>query len=780
MTWFPSVGSAQQEWSPILSHCTRVCGQFFSISDAKKRRERQLALFLVLRGFKIMSSLTFALQALLHRHETYMAESEEDRNRLLSSVEQLEREKKEMQAENNRIIEENRGLLEQLEGLNKQVAESDTTIKSLTATLETTQSELRRMTAQAARAEELEAQLSAMESEQTLLQDQLSHVQEDERCAVQRWKKAECTLRDLHDQVDRIEKEAREEREKHIELMERMERRRAVERELDGAAGRLKGAAAASGLGRPQNAPTVVSKFVRDILQDNANLQIGIVELREMLQNSNEEVQHLREQMMLHQPLAAATDQDPSNDNKLKRISLSEELETRSARPLSQEYHVHHHYHAPATPTNPKKEKGLSRRLKKKRPMLPNPTAPQPVSGPRRPAHRHQSSSSTSTILSQTSVTVPPNAAHRWSVQSPVTAATSSIASSPGSGYRTSSIFDRIEYGGVEASLPTSPESNPYSSPIMAARRGKRMSDASFHSVPGYSGGELSLEDELAELDGTLDDMSGGESIAMQPPIPEETEESSNADNLPTPDRQRGYGHHCAQDSFSSSVPFNVMHRSLSNDSLLSVSGMDIHTLRDRPSQLKGLHSTYFAARTPRRIVSPSTLTSTSPIISTANITADRVPVRSSSAMSPHSLLTSVAQSHPRPATRPAPSFVSQESSDGDTPSTRPKTNFRRRVGSWVMGRWGIAPVKSTGDLRNKGTMTSGASTSSATSEVSATTEPTPAPVVKPPLEFGPAIRPPGVNQKGPIPGLRPPVRTPSQVHARGLDEQLLRESLQE
>jgi hypothetical protein len=40
--------------------------------------------------------------------------------------------------------------------------------------------------------------------------------------------------------------------------------------------------------------------------------------------------------------------------------------------------------------------------------------------------------------------------------------------------------------------------------------------------------------------------------------------------------------------------------------------------------------------------------------------------------------------------------------------------------------------------------------------------------------------RPPGINQKGLILGLRPPVRTPSEVHARVVNEGLLRESLAE
>ncbi len=60
------------------------------------------------------SSLTFALQALLHRHESYMAEAEEDRRKLHDNIETLEREKREVEAQNARIVEENRNLLDEL------------------------------------------------------------------------------------------------------------------------------------------------------------------------------------------------------------------------------------------------------------------------------------------------------------------------------------------------------------------------------------------------------------------------------------------------------------------------------------------------------------------------------------------------------------------------------------------------------------------------------------------------------------------------------------------
>ena len=56
---------------------------------------------------------------------------------------------------------------------------------------------------------------------------------EDEKSASQRWKKADSTMRELHEQVERLEREAREERESHADLVQRMERQRTVERELD-------------------------------------------------------------------------------------------------------------------------------------------------------------------------------------------------------------------------------------------------------------------------------------------------------------------------------------------------------------------------------------------------------------------------------------------------------------------------------------------------------------------------------------------------------------------
>jgi hypothetical protein len=109
-------------------------------------------------------------------------------------------------------------------------------------------------------------------------------------------------------------------------------------------------------------------------------------------------------------------------------------------------------------------------------------------------------------------------------------------------------------------------------------------------------------------------------------------------------------------------------------------------------------------------------------------------------------------------------SMLSGLAASGGPSSPQPSANVKgewpsglgRLVGGWVMGKWGIAPMASTGDLRAQAAGTARAK----------------------PIPF--AGRPPGINQEGAIPGLRPPVRTPSEVHARVVNEGLLKESLAE
>ncbi|UDD63042.1 hypothetical protein AFCA_010321 [Aspergillus flavus] len=679
-------------------------------------------------------------QALLHRHESYMAEAEEDRHRFLASIENLEREKREVQVENARIIEENRGLLEQLEALNKAVADADSHAKSLEVRLENSEAELRKVTVSAARAADLDAQLVQMENEQTRLQESLESAEEESRSAVQRWKKAESTLRDLNDQIDRIEKEAREERERHAEAVQRMERKRTVERELDGAARRLKGAAATHELGR-NHGGTVVSRFVRDILQDNANLQLGIVELRELLESSNQEVQCLRDQIISHQlvPMTEGDGQVPQ-----LAPTLSQELESKEPRRAPQEFHIHHHYHTPSI----KKERPALFRRSKNRHTWGHPNTVHSPSGTkiaRKPTHRSQSShSSASTMMSQPPVQIP-SASQRWSSQSP---GAESMASSPQSGYRSSSIFDRVERG-LDSSRATSPDSTAFS-PLRVSRRRSSFYDASFRSPET----DVSVD--------PLDDgvFNKGLGDAYQPVIPEEREDSvhyatSERAFSPAPD-----------DVFAS--PYRPRRRQ-SHESLFSVAGMDIHTPSRRPSRMEDV-SRPFSARVPRRIFSSNDRFS-NPVLSTSTVTANREPSKID--QSSQTLLASMAASRQSETE----SATSGHSDPTGTPTR--KISLTRRVGGWMREHLGNAPTAAIGDAnphQEQPIPSASQASSDTTPPSTASRKPNPKADTVPGLRY----RYPGVNQKGPIMGFRPNSRAPFAIHAEAIDESLLRETLAE
>ena len=265
-------------------------------------------------------SLTFMVQALLVRHETYVADSERERKQMMSTIEQLEGQKLALEAKNAQSIKANRDLLDQLEHFNDAVANSDAHIEALTATLRSAEDEIERLSLLAARTQLLEKQLIDLEREQSQTQSNLEAKLVDERTAVQRWKTAERSIGDLQDQVDRIEKEGREQRERHVEVVARMERRMAVEGELNTAAGRLKAKAAPD-----KGGTNVVSHFVKDILLDNANLQNGVLELREMLMNSNEEVERLRDQLKIHQPISSSPPEDVPTPTLQKELGMDAE-----------------------------------------------------------------------------------------------------------------------------------------------------------------------------------------------------------------------------------------------------------------------------------------------------------------------------------------------------------------------------------------------------------------------------------------------------------------------
>lgn len=528
------------------------------------------------------SSLTFALQALLARHEAYMADAERDRLDLTTRIERLEQDKQELEAVNASKIEENRNLLDQLEVLNSTVADSDIKIKSLEASLLSSQQAVRRLESAAARAADAERHLAILEEEQLRLRGELVSTQEESRSHSQRCKEAQRGILDMQDQLERMEKEARQEQERHAEVVDRMERQREVEKQLDTAAGRLKGAAATKTLAHNKNGArnNVVGHFVRDLLEDNANLQLGIAELREMLMNSNDEIQSLREQLEQHQPVEDDGSQDVSATPTLK-AELEPEQETPTGNRLSQELHIHHHYHV-----TPKQE--LRKPKKKRHGLTPGVFTPPVLSQSSTPASGgqwrlgHSPTAppllSPSTKETPSALTLTPN---NWAgFSNPPSEFASSVPSSPLS-TRHNSMFDSAF---PDFHPPTSPLTafDPMS-PTWAVSHRKRPSETSSRSFQALS----YLDAPDTPPPGAYPPQHHG----IDSTIHEEDEEGRRQEDAPSlEDQGASTEESVVEDSEMSSEDFMTLprlHRAMSHESIMSLTGgLDIHTLKIRPSQM--------------------------------------------------------------------------------------------------------------------------------------------------------------------------------------------------
>ena len=618
-------------------------------------------------------------------------------------IDNLEGDKMELEESNLKIIAENRQLLDQLEDLNNQVCDSDAEISALTATLQSTRQQIQRLSTLADRATELEMQLVNMETEYANLQSEYTNSADQNKTAVQRWKRAEGTISYLSDQIDQIEREAKEERERHVEVLGRLERRRAVEKELENAAGRLKGAAAAKTFNSNSQGSSVVSHFVRDILQDNANLQMGVVELREMLMGSNTEVESLREQLLLHQPMDVGTP------------TLQAELGAAESPGFEAipELHVHHHYHQP--------DKTLKRPKKKRAAIT---TGHFTNSGTSTPSHQRvrewrTSTSSANTILSQTSVTVPPN---RWSIQSSQTGASfapSSIPSSP----RRPSVFDPID--NAFESRPTSPETSVFGgSPprTKGMARSPSALKASYRSISTPTPLMLPRTEDRKEQEDSK--------VVLEPSVFEDS--LQDQDLLPSPHETIPEEVETDDGTLSPGLSISSFkkprhQRAASHESLFSLAGGTTGQLRQQLSQNFDITGRGFSPVT--NSFSPvSTSFATGPSISHATATAKNVPLR----------LINRLESNDS-----AQSLLSQA---GSTPPNKPAS--KKFAGGWAWGKWGKAPLP-TSIARNT-----------------------------PQSALEAALRSPGVNQMGFIKGLAPPKPAPVEVQPKTIDESSLREAL--
>ena len=689
------------------------------------------------------SSLTFALQALLSRHESYLAESEAERALLTSSISSLEAEKTSLQDANQELVKQNRDLLDKLEGLNTTLSDSDDHVKNLEALLVSAELEVRRLNGLAGRAGELEDQLRQLERDNLKAREQVVIHKEGERTALSRWREAEMKVRDMAREVQRIESEARKESEAHLEVVKRIERE---------ASGRMRGTTA---LKEGDGNVNVGSHFVRNILQDNANLQAGIVELRELLQTSNNEVQGLREQIVQHQPLS------PSDENVPGIVgTLDDQMGWSTPKQVSQEVHVHHHYHAKfAASTKRIQPRRHSRKRGSAGLLDPTPDSSVP-STPTARLHRHVPSPH----VPASPIDPPQTRVNRWSMQSAATGSSnlSSIPSSPRSyfDHRNMSIFDRLEEDN-ESSRPTSPESAGCTSPKQhGASFGQRAGRPSDFSIASFA----IPEDESLEISPTNVD---GKDFAVDASV----NGSPQADSLPSdpiPDTGQSQEVHDLEpdDSYLDDLESRLtLRRTTSHESLVSISGMDIHLAKRKPSQVFVLTRGISTALSPSR-----SLSANQPLASIAEVSATSSQHSFSSDQNSASLALLTQAGHLQP------------------PSQQQPRGLGQLVGGWVRGNWGIAPTRSTHDLRSQAQSPSIPQPARKASDAGSEMASSPKTIshqrkgsgsASGGTSFGSMSRPMGINQSGPIPGFVIK-RTPSEVHAKVLDQGLLREALGE
>ncbi|KAI1734178.1 hypothetical protein F4680DRAFT_439128 [Xylaria scruposa] len=654
-----------------------------------------------------------------------LANTERDRDELIARIEQLESDNKELEAANAKMNEENKDLTDQLDALNTAVTDSEAHVRLLEATLLSSQQAIRRLEAETARAEALERQVASLEEEQADLQGNLSFSREETRTAVSRWKRAERGINDLQEQLERIEKEAREERERHVEMMGRLERQREVEKELNTAAGRLKGAAAAKSLNQVNGGGShVVGHFVRDLLQDNANLQYGIAELREMLMNSNDEIQALRDQLEYHQPLGDREGSTTPTLGAELELEQSPVREPRSPTRLSQELHIHHHYHVSAAKQDARKPK--KKRLGLAPGALTHHTVAQPSTPPGGLARYSSAPHSRKNSIRS----------NRWSSysgqQSDFTL--SSAPSSPRSNNR-NSLFDAPPTGSYPGSPTTSIDPMSPSWQPMHKRGPSSMSTRSFQVPTCFPFGPAppSIAHPIVE-----ESSDGGEVLAEPlPPIDisvADDETSSRGLSVIYDDSSVDHGE--VTDSDGPPVS-GRLHRVLSHESIMSLpGGLDIHTLKSRPSQLSI-----------RQLGSASSVTGSS--IVTARPLLSRDSAKRSSVLLRDSF---------------GPSPVGSLRSDG---SSRQQVPEPSRLGKWVGWRpWG------------GGAIGTGTAVDSARRSVSAQN-------IKEKDTTKSLSRSPGINQPGAVPGFTeflaaskksPPTKTTPDV----IDHDALREGLSE
>ncbi|KAI9708403.1 MAG: hypothetical protein M1828_003001 [Chrysothrix sp. TS-e1954] len=495
-------------------------------------------------------------QALLVRHETHLANAGQERIRTAEKIADMERVNAELEADNARVLAGNKDLVTQVEQLNRAITKSDTHINTLTTTLNSTQREMQRLTSLATRTVDLERQILEYEAHQAHSQVTLQRSEEKERDALDRWRTSERQLRDLQYQLESIEADAAEERQRNLEVVERMRRRDAAEKEL--------GCLSTSHRARPEK-NEVVSSFVKEILLDNANLQLNVVDLQDRLQSSLNELDRLRD--------VPTDDQTLQRHPRYSRTPLESELDPGPGRQISQELHIHHHYHAPPVSSQNRV------RSKKKRPAIMPVRAIQT-----KDTGKLQESLETQALESWDASVSPEHQRNRWSAHSTTTKASnmSSGMSSP-----RSTVFDRLyEDDTTDFSRPTSPESDGITSPVRMITCADPVSDEPPSQPLSVSSDFPANSPPGREITPVR---QSRRSSAEHGPHPfSKSPDNSNKTELSQIFEEEDENHKPILERPSR------LRRTASQTSLLSISGMDIHSTfpsADRPGRPTALRS---------------------------------------------------------------------------------------------------------------------------------------------------------------------------------------------
>lgn len=782
---------------------------------------------LMIKQKKNDEGLTFALQALLDRHESFVKDARAEQARSAAYIVELELERADLQANNESIRIENRDLLDKLEQADAELGAKDERVKELENLLQDCENEVTRLNGLRNLTLDLEHKLEVVERDRAEALQEAQDCRVESRSTIARWRESERKIRELEKEVCRIELKANADLQRHEDIVARLSRGQDPERSLGLSEGRLKPSAAVQTV--REDSPRekqVVSNFVRDILQDNVNLQAGIAELRQLLATSNEEVQTLRERVILHQPIM---DESP-----MSRQSLDDEIAPSLAgSSLSQQQvHVHHHYH-PGT----KRARTPLRRAKQRRVLMPGAGL----------SSRNSTSSSVCSTPSmrptqlRTDVSLPPFKLeqprdHRWSIQSSNTASTyfSSIASSPHSYLdKGPAIFDRSDCGN-ESSRPTSPDLSEINSPLPYPRKHRETNSslsAFIEEDEDISPSEVPfLNDVKADC---IDTSLGGDNVLCNTQEDRTSSTTPSKSNTNSRSFEPGGIPSLQSDDDISGVPLlrdtpNMTsmitamdvpiktephldldlppshRRRNSTDSLVSISGMDIH-IAQRPRA---------AASTALALLSRSSGANKHHFAPSPVAAKTR---QISGAAQPSAVVTEVAAVSRSgvdnvSASMMALSGIARERAKPVAPSRSSAGLF----GGWISRKWGVAPAKSIVDLRSahSSSLSSAAATAVApetsksnlisqcsTVPEAVDTRPSTVPAVKPKTDpslmrhlnstttqsktvkdvFG--DRSPGINQLGAIPGLAAMLTakaSPVVVNPERVDVDELRDGLSE